>query len=161
MACRVEHHVEFPANWRIVKTEQLYVEWAPILSLSCLHCATPLCISVCPTNAISKREEDGIVVVEAEKCQGKDNCDRCVVACPYGIPQFGPEEKAKMQKCDFCLERLKEGKKPACVIHCPAYALDAGLLEELIAKYGAVKEAIGFKYSKQAKPSIIFKPIKG
>ena len=129
------------------------------LSLSCLHCANPLCVEACPVDAISKREEDGIVVVDADKCLGKDNCDMpCKEACPYAAPQFGPEQNAKIQKCDFCLERWAEDKKPICVDACPLRALDAGPLEELKAKYGDIREVEGFAHSAKATPAIVFKP---
>ena len=71
---------------------------------------------------------------------------------------FGPEEDARMQKCDLCLERLEQGKQTICVEACPMYALDVGPLDELKARYGEVVEAEGFKYSERFKPSVIFKP---
>lgn len=94
--------------------------------MSCMHCGTPACKEVCPTNAISKRAEDGLVLVNPDLCIG---CKMCLMACPFGIPQFG--KNGKMQKCNFCLERLEEGLLPACVNVCPARALHAGPLEEL------------------------------
>ncbi len=74
------------------------------------------------------------------------------------MPQFGPEENAKMQKCDFCLERFEKGQQPICIEACPMYALDIGSLKQLQEKYGFVNEAEGFSYSKSFKPSVIFKP---
>jgi len=126
-------------------------------SMSCLHCAEPPCVNQCPTSAITKREEDGIVVVDEAKCSGKDNCDMCIQACPFDVPQFGPEPGAKMSKCDFCLDRLEEGKKPYCVIMCNREALDCGSLDELIVKYGKSITAQGFTYSEETKPSIILR----
>ena len=82
----------------------------------------------------------------------------CKEACPYSAPQFGPEPNAKIQKCDFCLERWAEGKKPICVDACPMRALDAGPLDELKTKYGDIKEVEGFTYSTKATPAIVFKP---
>ena len=63
-----------------------------------------------------------------------------------------------MQKCDFCLDRLRRNKKPICIASCPMRALDAGPLNELKEQYGDVQEAEGFVYSKKAMPSIVFKP---
>ena len=79
-------------------------------------------------------------------------------ACPYNPPQFGAEEGAKMQKCDLCLSRWEESKKPICVDACPVRALDAGPIDELAARYGDVREAESFVYSATARPSIICKP---
>lgn len=161
VACKDWHDVPAgPASWRKVTTIEkgkfpdLSVTF---LSLSCCHCANPACVAACPVNAISKREEDGIVIVDREKCLGKDQCELCLQACPYEAPQFGAEPNARMQKCDFCLDRLKEGKKPVCVSSCPLRALDSGPLEELTKQYGQGKQADGFVYSSQEKPSIIFK----
>jgi len=109
-------------------------------------------------NAVSKREQDGIVIVDSEVCLGKDDCGLCLEACPYNAPQFGAEENAKVQKCDLCLERWAEGKRPICVDSCPTRALDAGPIEEMRAKYGGTKGAAGFTYDEKLKPSVIFKP---
>lgn len=150
-----------PAHWRWVKTiEEGKYPYPHVVNLtfSCFHCAKPTCIEACPVSAISKRKEDGIVVVDRDKCLGKDNCaELCREACPYEAPQFGVEKNAKMQKCDFCLERWPQGKKPICVDACPLRALDAGPVTELKTKYGDVKEVEGFTYSAEAKPSVVFK----
>ncbi len=149
-----------PASWkRVITTEKgkfpdLFVAF---LSTACYHCEQPACVEACPVNAITKRESDGVVLVDREACLGKDNCDMCLKACPYDAPQFGAEENAKMQKCHFCLDRLAENKKPTCVDACPARALDSGPMEELRAKYGDAREAEGFVYSEELAPSVIFK----
>jgi anaerobic dimethyl sulfoxide reductase subunit B (iron-sulfur subunit) len=62
-----------------------------------------------------------------------------------------------MEKCDLCPERWEEGRKPVCVDSCPARALDAGPLEDLIKKYRSSPNAEGFTYSNDLKPSIVFK----
>lgn len=105
--------------------------------------------------ALGFSEEQAIT--EAKRCL---NCagQLCREVCPYKAPQFGAEAKAKMQMCNLCLERWAEGQKPVCVTGCPLRALDAGPLDELAAKYGEMKEAHGFVYSSENKPSIIFKP---
>ena len=158
-------------DWHDIQEEG--VEWRPLatieegkfpnvfvafLSLACCHCAQPACAEACPVNAIVKRPEDGVVVVDQEMCLGRNKCNLCYDACPYHIPQFGPTDNAKMQKCNSCLDRLVEGQKPICVDACPMEALDFGPLDELRAKYGDVKEAAGFVYSAKVNPSIIFKP---
>jgi anaerobic dimethyl sulfoxide reductase subunit B (iron-sulfur subunit) len=116
-------------------------------------------MAVCPVDAIRKRDSDGIVVVDREICPGGAECDRwCLDACPYDAPQFEAEENAKMQKCDFCMGRWAEGKGPICVAACPTRALDAGPLDQITAKYGDVREAVGFAYRERVRPSIVFKP---
>jgi Fe-S-cluster-containing dehydrogenase component len=83
-------------------------------------------LEICPVGAISKREEDGIVIVDRDKCIG---CHSCETACPYGAPQYGLD--GKMQKCNLCVDRIAEGKDPACVAVCPGEALAFGDLTEL------------------------------
>ncbi|MDX2511660.1 MAG: 4Fe-4S dicluster domain-containing protein [Desulfobacterales bacterium] len=125
---------------------------------ACWHCIDPVCVTVCPASAITKRESDGIVVVDSDACVGNVECDaKCLKACPYNAPQFGPEEGAKMRKCNFCLDRFEQGKLPDCIEACPTRALDAGELKDLEKKYGTLKEAQGFKYSKRTKPALVLK----
>ena len=113
-----------------------------------------------PADALTKRPEDGIVTVDAGKCLGKEVCGLCLDACLYDAPQFGAEEDAAMQKCDLCLDRWAEGKKPICVTSCPMEAIDAGPLDELRARYGDCREAEGFRYEEALAPSITFTPKK-
>ena len=129
---------------------------------TCFHCEDPICADACPAGAIFKRQEDGIVIVDSEKCIGREECgSKCLTACPYDAPQFGPGNNARMHKCDLCLDRRLAGKQPACVESCYTRALDSGSLDDLKAQYGDVTEAVGFSYSKRTKPSIVFKPKKG
>ena len=150
-----------PASWRGLQTIERgkYPHvFVAFLSTACYHCTNPACMDACPSNAIYKRPEDGIVVVDSESCLGTDQCDMCLKACPYDAPQFGAEQNAKMQKCDMCIERWTEDKPPICVAGCPTRALDAGPLEEMKSKYGDAIEAVGFSYNDNLKPSVIFKP---
>jgi anaerobic dimethyl sulfoxide reductase subunit B len=96
------------------------------LSLSCRHCAKAPCAAACPTHAISQRVEDGIVIVDSQKCIG---CRTCLDACPFGVPQY--VEDGTMRKCDMCLDRLAQGQKPICAETCPTQSLHWGTLEEL------------------------------
>jgi anaerobic dimethyl sulfoxide reductase subunit B len=162
VACKDWNNVPAgPASWIRVKT--LEGGRYPNLQVSflvqcCYHCADPRCAESCPTQAIQKREDNGIVVVDQEACLGRDSCGICSKECSYGAPQFGVEENAKMQKCDLCLGRLQQGLKPICVAACPMRALDAGPMDELMKRYGeGVRGAEGFVYSPELKPSIIFK----
>lgn len=96
------------------------------ISLACQHCGDAPCLSVCPAGAISRRQEDGIVLVDRDLCVG---CHSCELACPFGAPKFA--ENGKMAKCEFCYIRLDKGMQPACVRVCPTHALNAGPIEEL------------------------------
>ncbi|MBW2090900.1 MAG: 4Fe-4S dicluster domain-containing protein [Deltaproteobacteria bacterium] len=162
VACKDWHDIDAgPVSWRRVitiekgKYPNLFVAF---LSAACYHCLEPACADCCPVEAISKREEDGIVVVDSDICLGKDDCGACDDACPYDAPQFGPEEDAKMQKCNLCLERLEKGEKPVCVESCPMRALDSGPVEELKAKYGNFRDAEGFVFKENLKPCFIINP---
>jgi len=99
------------------------------LSLACLHCGEAPCVEVCPTGALFKREEDGIVHVREDLCIG---CRSCGDACPFGAPRF--LENGKMAKCHLCLERVTRGLEPACVRTCPARALGFGPVNRLAAE---------------------------
>ncbi len=98
-------------------------------SLACQHCGDAPCIIVCPAGAISRRQEDGSVIVNRDLCVG---CHSCELVCPFGAPKF--PKNGKMAKCDFCYIRREYNLKPACVRACPAHALEIGLLEELSEK---------------------------
>ena len=91
---------------------------------SCLHCEDPPCVPVCPTGASYKRESDGIVLVDYDKCIG---CKYCSWACPYGAREIDEERKV-MTKCTLCVDRIYDEtipaaqRKPSCVIACPSNA---------------------------------------
>jgi anaerobic dimethyl sulfoxide reductase subunit B (iron-sulfur subunit) len=164
VACKDWHdHQTATVNWMQIKIIEKGIFpnlFLAFLAVPCYQCEEPSCMAVCPVEAISKRASDGIVVVDQEKCLGKEQCKKtpCVRACFSRTPQFGPEENAKMQKCDFCLDRLDEGKQPICVEACPMFAIEIGVLSELQKKYGNHKEAHGFRNSKKIKPAAVFTP---
>ena len=91
---------------------------------SCLHCEDPPCVPVCPTGASYKRAEDGIVLVDYDKCIG---CKYCSWACPYGARELD-EERQVMTKCTLCVDRIYSEtlpiseRKPVCVLACPTNA---------------------------------------
>ena len=129
VACKALRDIELGVRWRRVVGiwDGQYPDVRnKNISLACMHCGNPPCEAACPTRAIKKRSEDGIVVVDKDRCMG---CRACFLVCPFGVPQFGSD--GKMQKCDLCLERLAMGKDPACVATCPADALHFGTVEAL------------------------------
>jgi len=95
---------------------------------SCLHCEQAPCVTVCPTGASYKRAEDGIVLIDEDKCIG---CKLCSWACPYGAREYSQVEGV-MKKCTLCVDRIynehipEESRKPACVQACPTRARHFG-----------------------------------
>lgn len=124
VACKDAHNLPVGLNLRRVleevsgswRQDRMTGAWhqdvrAWYVSIACNHCENPACVKVCPTKAHYKRAEDGLVVIDRDKCIG---CGMCAQACPYGAPQL--DEKArKMMKCDGCLDRLEKGGAPICV----------------------------------------------
>lgn len=114
---------------------------------SCLHCEQPACVTVCPTGASYKRAEDGIVLVDEDKCIG---CKLCSWACPYGAREYS-EVEGVMKKCTLCIDRIynehldAREREPACVQACPTRARHFGDLgdpaskvSKLVAERGGV-----------------------
>jgi ethylbenzene hydroxylase subunit beta/complex iron-sulfur molybdoenzyme family reductase subunit beta len=81
----------------------------------CNHCANPACLEACPRKAIQKREEDGIVLIDEDRCRGYRFC---MEACPYKKIYFNHAERLS-QKCIFCFPRVEMGVAPACARQCP------------------------------------------
>jgi anaerobic dimethyl sulfoxide reductase subunit B (iron-sulfur subunit) len=132
LACKTWNGLESGVRWR--KVMDVWNGHFPhttnrTFSISCMHCEKPSCMDACPENAIRKRVEDGIVVVDPHKCVG---CRTCGSACPFHIPQYG--KTGVMEKCTLCLERLLMGMEPACVAACPGEALQFGTMESMIEK---------------------------
>jgi formate dehydrogenase iron-sulfur subunit len=100
------------------------------VKVQCMHCDHPACVSACIVGAFSKKE-NGSVVWDTDKCIG---CRYCMVACPFQVPSFEYDKALdpEIRKCDFCFDRTKEGKLPACVNICPVEALTYGPRSELI-----------------------------
>ena len=100
------------------------------VKVQCMHCDKPACVSACIVGAFSKKE-NGAVVWDTDKCIG---CRYCMVACPFQIPTFDYDKaiQPNIHKCDFCIERTKEGLLPACVEICPVEALTYGKRRDLV-----------------------------
>ncbi|MFC1995613.1 4Fe-4S dicluster domain-containing protein [Chloroflexota bacterium] len=129
VACKWENNVELGAFW--LRVHQI----GPIgefpnhmelyyLPLTCQHCQDPCCVGECPTDALYKRE-DGIVLIDEEKCTG---CGNCVNACPYGAYSFN-EEKV-VGKCNLCSHLIDHGERPACAKTCVVQAIVVGDIDD-------------------------------
>ncbi|WP_282191908.1 DMSO/selenate family reductase complex B subunit [Adlercreutzia caecimuris] len=132
----------------LVQPENVFVY---SISISCNHCESPACVANCPTGAMIKRDEDGIVYVDESVCIG---CGTCANACPYGAPKVS-EERGVTSKCNFCMDYLDEGGRPACVDACLMRCLDFGDIAELREKYGDACDVAPLPSSSETRPSLI------
>ena len=132
-------------SWSLAEAEHHYDEATVpdpdkfYLPVQCFQCDNPPCVDVCPVEATWK-EKDGIVVIDYERCIG---CRYCMSACPYWARRFNwkqpdlpPEEinenthllgnrprpPGVVEKCTFCVHRVREGRLPACQEACPTGA---------------------------------------
>jgi len=119
------------------------------ISTACFHCDDPSCASACPVGAL-RRRTDGVVEHVIEKCIG----------CPFGIPKFSSSQQV-IRKCSFCLQRIEDGKEPACVSKCPTGALKyqpQGTLAQDLKAYGK-PERLHMVYSLQNEASAYKLPV--
>lgn len=162
VACKAEHQLPPGVFWNRVLMKEYGTYPAVrrvVMPVLCNHCQEAACVEVCPSGATTKRE-DGIVVVDYDKCIG---CRYCMMACPYGARHFHytvspyypgqeltPSEKmgseqlqtGVVMKCTFCMEKIDEGLKkglkpgvdreatPSCVNNCMGKARFFGDLED-------------------------------
>ena len=127
LACKAENKV--PENgfrdWIATETDGVFPQLRQeIRSERCNHCEHPPCVSACPTGA-SHIADGGIVLVAHDKCTG---CKACIAACPYDARYVHPA--GYVDKCTFCIHRVREGRPPACVDICPTQALTFGDLAD-------------------------------
>ena len=125
--------------------EQAPAEGKVYLPVSCMQCEDSPCTNVCPTGA-TWTEPDGIVVIDYDWCIG---CRYCMASCPYGARHFNwtapklpaedlnpnihllgnrPRPAGVVEKCTFCIQRVREGRYPACHEACPVGARKFGNL---------------------------------
>jgi len=113
------------------------------MPVACQQCNNPPCVKACPVKA-TWQEPDGVVVIDYNWCVG---CRCCMAACPYGARRFNwadphvpaeqinpdmhylgnrPRPRGVVEKCSFCLQRVRKGRYPACVEICPVGARKFG-----------------------------------
>ena len=125
---------------------------------SCLHCEDAACVTVCPTGASYKREEDGIVLVNEDACIG---CKLCSWACPYGAREYD-DDSGVMKKCTLCIDRIynenvPEGERiPACVSTCPAGARHFG---DLGNPNSEVSQLVAERGGQELMPELGYQPV--
>jgi Fe-S-cluster-containing dehydrogenase component len=127
IACALENNVPtgYCRDWVTETVTGVYPQIdVELRSERCNHCDNAPCVRCCPTGA-SYIEEGGIVLVEASKCIG---CGACIESCPYDARYSHPD--GHVDKCTFCIHRVKEGLKPACVSVCPTNCMYFGDLDD-------------------------------
>ena len=119
-------------SYEVIPTDDSIPASVVHLPRSCLHCDDAPCVTVCPTGASYKRQEDGIVLVDEDWCIG---CGLCAWACPYGAREMDAAAGV-MKKCTLCVDRIYNenlpeiDREPACVRTCPANARHFGDLAD-------------------------------
>ena len=113
IACKDKNNLPLGVLWRMVVAVE-GGEWLPrgaawmtnvfsyFVSSACNHCEAPICVEVCPTQAMQQRA-DGIVSIDPQRCMG---CRYCEMACPYKAPRFDSVQGV-MTKCNFCYDLLR------------------------------------------------------
>ena len=126
--------------------------------MSCMHCEEADCVTVCPTGASYKRAEDGIVLIDPDKCMG---CNYCSWACPYGARELDQNEGV-MRKCTLCVDRIYDQalpeaeRQPACVLACPTHARHFGDFDDPHSKVSILSLA---REGEAMLPELGYKPV--
>jgi tetrathionate reductase subunit B len=158
-------HVSY--RWVVKREEGVYpLPRLTFVTSACNHCEHPACLASCPkasiddihndANAIFKRAEDGIVLINQDACIG---CRYCIHACPYGAPQFNSATEL-VEKCTFCIHRLYDGTGartdfvPACVTTCVGDALH--LVEDFDLAQSGQHAPMDFADPALTVPSVMF-----
>ena len=157
IACKDVNRLEVGENFRNVTTCAVGSGWNVDMyhiSIACNHCADPACVDKCPTGAMYKDEETGLVLHNDEDCIG---CESCVAACPSGQPVL-IESLGIVHKCDACAGLRAQGEQPSCVASCPQRVLEFGDLEELKAAHTdaqLVADCAAMPDSSKTSPSLL------
>jgi molybdopterin-containing oxidoreductase family iron-sulfur binding subunit len=184
-SCQKGHNLDHGEEFMKIKLMQdnpaAEPYWFP---KNCMQCDEPPCVTVCPTGATFKRE-DNIVLVDTDRCIG---CKFCITSCPYSARQFNWEHKAKyddksqpyspetsvpgvqgtVTKCDFCPDMLRQGKLPYCASSCPMGVIYFGDKNEDIVTNGSetvrfsqlIQDRGGYRYLEHlgTKPNVYYLP---
>jgi Fe-S-cluster-containing dehydrogenase component len=131
VACKQENNIPMGPKWISViqvgpkeVNGKLKMSFVPVF---CKHCAQPVCMDVCPAEAITQRS-DGIVLINSNLCTG---CKACIEACPFGAPTLNADTNT-VEMCTMCVHRIDKGLEPACILACPTQAIRLGDTNKLI-----------------------------
>jgi Fe-S-cluster-containing dehydrogenase component len=127
VACQTENNVPigYCRDWITETVEGTYPDlFVELRSERCNHCDNAPCVRCCPTGA-SQVAEGGIVIADNEECIG---CGACIESCPYDARYTHP--KGYVDKCTFCIHRVREGQQPACVSVCPTKCMYFGDIDD-------------------------------
>lgn len=128
-ACKLEHGIALGDSRSKMYTMEsgiypdLEMYFLPVM---CQQCEKPSCVGVCPTGACHKRDEDGVIYIDKNRCIG---CESCKRACPYGAMNLNKEMRV-MDKCDICSQLRELGEDPACIKNCSGRAIRFGDLND-------------------------------
>ena len=149
---------------------------ATYLPMACMQCEDPPCVKVCPAKA-TYREPDGLVVIDYNWCIG---CRMCMMACPYWARRFNftephlpreamnpathylgnrPRMRGVVEKCTWCIQRIRNGRYPACVEVCPVGARKFGNLldpESEVSRILARKKVMRLKAELNTYPKFFY-----
>lgn len=128
--CSLEKNKSFNPTRSRIRMVRIYPHTNA--ALNCRMCEDAACVAACPRKALSQSEENGVINVDADRCDG---CGWCVAACDFGAIVMDTDKVVKM--CDLCANR-EEG--PACVEWCPEKALELSSTDILAQK--ARREAV-------------------
>jgi tetrathionate reductase subunit B len=134
-------------NTRVSEGESAKGHRSAFVPTLCNQCEDPPCVAACPVQATHKLD-NGVVVNDWSRCTSDGSC---VTACPYGARYLDARFGRKVDKCDFCLDRLEKGLLPACVESCPPRAR---LFGDAAAPAGEFAQYLGRSGLRPAQPEL-------
>ena len=128
------------------------------MPMICMNCSKPACLEACPRDSIYRRDEDGVILIDEDRCHGYRFC---IVACPYKRIYFN-EQRVIAQKCISCYPRLEAGVAPACVRQCPGRIRHVGHLDDrksnIYKLVKAWKVALPLRPDFEVEPNVFYIP---
>ncbi len=145
---KVRRESEEKVRFELEKTFMFY------LPRICEHCLNPSCMASCPSGAIYKRAEDGIVLVDQDRCRG---WRQCITGCPYKKIYFN-HRSGKAEKCTFCYPRIEVGQPTVCSETCVGRLRYLGLFLYDVDRVGAAAATTDPQELYQAQLDVLLDP---